>query len=129
MVAQLLKPPLHILICGVFCNVVYQQCAHSPSVVCAGDGPVPLLSRCAFRSKITTDAIDVPYLLPPLQLSIAQSTEKAHRLYVMIMYYVSLTSQLEFDRRTCVPNLSLNGLALVLDAACGKLDADGRLGL
>lgn len=32
-------------------------------------------------------------------------------------------------RQTCVPNLSLDGFALVLDAACGKLDADGRLGL
>ena len=32
-------------------------------------------------------------------------------------------------RVTCVPNLRLDDLGIVLDAACGKLDTDGRLGV
>ena len=44
MVAQLLQPPCHVLVCLVLADVVDEQGAHCAAVVCRGDGAVPLLA-------------------------------------------------------------------------------------
>lgn len=44
MVAQLLQPPRHVLVCLVLADVVDQQGAHCAAVVCGGDGAVSLLA-------------------------------------------------------------------------------------
>lgn len=44
-VAELLQPPRHVLVCLVLADVVDEQGADSATVVCRRDGPVPLLAR------------------------------------------------------------------------------------
>jgi len=44
MVAQLLQPPRDVLVCLVLADVVDKQSADSATVVCGGDGAVPLLA-------------------------------------------------------------------------------------
>lgn len=44
MVAQLLQPPRHVLVCLVLADVVDKQSADCATVVCGGDGAVPLLA-------------------------------------------------------------------------------------
>jgi hypothetical protein len=44
MVAQLLQPPCHVLVCLVLADVVDEQGAHCAAVVCRRDGAVALLA-------------------------------------------------------------------------------------
>ncbi len=44
MVAQLLQPPCHVLVCLVLADIVDKQSADCASVVCGGDGSVSLLA-------------------------------------------------------------------------------------
>jgi hypothetical protein len=44
MVAQLLQPPRHVLVCLVLADVVDEQGAHCAAVVCRRDGAVSLLA-------------------------------------------------------------------------------------
>ena len=74
MATQLLQPALHILLCQVLGDVIYQQHTHCIAVVRGGDGAVSLLARR-------------------------------------------------------VPDLSLDGLAIHLYTAGGKLHANGALAL
>lgn len=46
MIAQLLEPPLHVLIRRTLADVVDEQRANSATVVCGGDGTVAFLSGC-----------------------------------------------------------------------------------
>ena len=51
MVSQLLQPPLNVLECRLFRDVVHQQRTHRAAVVRARDGAVPLLTSCAIGER------------------------------------------------------------------------------